>query len=106
MALVADREDPESGRHEILGVGRLSKLRRTDAAEFALLISDRFQNQGLGTALLAQLIQIGRQEKIGRIFGVILPENVAMRHVCAKLGFRLALDIEALVIQAVMDLAS
>jgi acetyltransferase len=104
MVLVADREDSQSGSHEILGVGRLSKVRRTDEAEFALLISDRFQQQGLGTALLAQLLQIGRQEKIDRIFGLILPENHAMRRICEKLGFRLALDIEDLVVQAVIDL--
>src|SRR5262245_18785947 len=69
MVLGADREDPESGSREILGVGRLSKARRTDEAEFALLISDRFQRQGLGTALPAQLLHIGRQEQTIRIFG-------------------------------------
>jgi acetyltransferase len=100
MVLVADREDPESGRREILGVGRLSMARRTDEAEFALSISDRFQNQGLGTALLAQLLHIGRQEPIIRIFGLILPENHALRRVCAKLD----LDLEDLVVQAVIDL--
>jgi acetyltransferase len=105
IVLVADREDPETGSHEILGVGRLSKVRRTDEAEFALLISDRFQKQGLGTALLAQLLQIGRQEEISRIFGLILPENPAMRRVCEKLGFRMGIDIEDLVVQAVIDLA-
>jgi acetyltransferase len=104
IVLVADREDPGTRSHEILGVGRLSRVRRTDEAEFALLISDRFQKQGLGTALLAQLLQIGRQEKLSRIFGLILPENLAMRHVCEKLGFRMALDIENLVVEAVIDL--
>jgi acetyltransferase len=89
MALVADSTRPDTGEHEILGVGRLSKIRGTDDAEFALLISDRFQRQGLGEALLSRLIQIGRDEKIARIFGMILPENVAMKRVCEKLGFRL-----------------
>ena len=64
MALVAERKNPETGDHEILGVGRLSKLRGTDEAEFALLVSDRFQGQGLGTELLRRLLQIGRDEKI------------------------------------------
>ena len=52
MALVADRKDPATGAHEILGVGRLSKRRGTDEAEFALIIRDGFQGRGLGTALL------------------------------------------------------
>ena len=53
------------------------------------MISDRVQRQGLGEALLSRLIQIGRDEKTSRIFGMILPENVAMRRICEKLGFRL-----------------
>ena len=89
MALVAERQDPETGDHEILGVGRLSKIRGTNEAEFALLISDHFQRKGIGTALLDRLIQIGRDEKIARITGDILPENIEMQRICEKLGFRL-----------------
>ena len=55
MALVVDYKDPQTGEHEILGVGRLSKLQGTDEAEFSLLISDRFHYQGLGTELLRRL---------------------------------------------------
>jgi acetyltransferase len=58
----------------------------------------------LGTALLGRLLQIGRQEKIRRIFGLILPENLAMRRICEKLGFHLALDIEDLVVEAAIEL--
>ena len=79
MALVADRKDPETGEHEILGVGRLSKLHGTNEAEFALVVSDHFQGQGLGTELLSRLLQVGRDEKIDRIFGDILPENTEMQ---------------------------
>ena len=32
MALVAERKSPSTGEHEILGVGRLSKIRGTDDA--------------------------------------------------------------------------
>ena len=67
----------------------MSKIRGTNEAEFALLVSDRFQGKGLGTALLDRLIQVGRDEKIARITGDILPENVEMQRVCEKLGFRL-----------------
>ena len=52
MALVADRKNPESGEHEIIGVGRLSKIRGTEDAEFAIVVSDPFQRLGLGTELL------------------------------------------------------
>src|SRR5262249_23115617 len=89
MALVAEATGPEEGDRQILGVGRLSKIRGTDDAEFAIVISDRFQRQGLGEAILSRLLQIARDEKISRIFGFILPENVAMKRICEKLGFRL-----------------
>ena len=106
MVLVADRKDPTTGDHQIIGVGRLSKLRGTNEAEFALLVSDHFQEQGLGTALLDRLLHIGRHENIARISGTILPENAPMKHICAKLGFRLDHNVDAAVIQAVIDLAS
>ena len=89
LALVADKSNPETDTHEILGVGRLCKVRGTEEAEFSLIVSDHFQRQGLGAALLSRLIQIGRDEKIARIFGTILPENAAMKHLCVKLGSRL-----------------
>ncbi len=75
----------------IVGVGRLSKRHGTGDkdAEFALIVADRFQHQGLGTELLRRLIQIGRDEHLARIGGEILPENVEMKRVCQKLGFRL-----------------
>ena len=81
IALVAERKDSNSGESEILGVGRLSKARGLNEAEFALLISDRWQRQGLGTELLKRLVQIGRDEKLERISANILAENHAMQHV-------------------------
>ncbi|MCX7596806.1 MAG: bifunctional acetate--CoA ligase family protein/GNAT family N-acetyltransferase, partial [Fischerella sp.] len=89
MALVADYKNPETGNHEILAVGRLSKLHGVDEAEFALLVSDPFQRLGLGTELLRRLVQIGRDEQIKRITADILPENAGMQRVCEKVGFRL-----------------
>jgi acetyltransferase len=89
MALVAERRDPQTGIRSILGVGRLSKLRGENTAEFAILISDRLQGLGLGTELLRSLVQIGRDEALDRIVGDILSENRVMQHICERLGFRL-----------------
>ncbi len=104
MALVADRKDPATGTHEILGVGRLTKLRRTDEAEFALIIRDGFQGLGLGTSLLRQLIAFGRDERLRRIVADILMQNHAMQHVCTKLGFRLRHDQDSGAFRAELDL--
>jgi acetyltransferase len=89
MALVVERKDPETGRHAILAIGRLSKVRLTAEAEFAILVSDAYQGQGFGGELLRRLVQIGRDEKLERIFASILSGNVAMQRVSRKAGFKL-----------------
>jgi acetyltransferase len=104
MALVADRKIPETGQHEILGVGRMSKIRGTSEAEFALVVSDRYQGLGLGTELLSRLLQVGRDENIDRIFGDILPENVEMQRICEKLGFKMTHNVKESLIRASTEL--
>jgi len=88
MALIADYKDSESGKHAIIGVGRLSKLLGSNEAEFATLVSDKYQGLGLGSELLRRLIQVGRDEKLNQIVGYILPENRDMQRVSEKLGFK------------------
>jgi acetyltransferase len=89
MALVADYKDPETGEHCILGVSRLSKLHGVNEAEFAMLVSDAYQRQGLGTELLSRLIKIARDEQVARVTAQILSENHPMQRVCEKVGFSL-----------------
>src|SRR5271157_5264969 len=87
MALVADSKNPETGDHEIIAMGRLSRLYGKDEAEFSLEVRDAFQRHGLGTELLHRLIAIGRHEQIGCISAVVLPQNLGMLRICEKLGF-------------------
>ncbi|MBU7585814.1 MAG: bifunctional acetate--CoA ligase family protein/GNAT family N-acetyltransferase [Nostoc sp. TH1S01] len=100
MALVAEHQDPETGTKQILAVGRLSKLHGTDAAEFAMLVSDRCQCQGLGTEMVRRLLQVGCQENIGRVTANILTDNYGMQRVCEKLGFRIQPTSDSTVMQA------
>jgi acetyltransferase len=94
IALVVERKDPQTGQLEIFGVGRLSKARGLNEAEFTLLISDLWQKQGFGTELLKRLVQIGRDEKLDRIFAHIPPDNHAMIHVSKEAGFKIAQDAD------------
>lgn len=89
IALVADRKGSD-GEHEILGVGRLIKTPDLDEAEFAILVTDRRQGNGLGTALLKSLVVIGRKANV-RIVGHVLSDNAAMLHVSRNVGFELHL---------------
>ena len=87
MALVATRKNPESGEREIIGVGRVSRMNNEREAEFALLISDDFQGQGLGTELLRRLLQYARDEEIERVMAYMLPENRGMKRIAENLNF-------------------
>lgn len=88
IALVVDRQT-EHG-HEILGIGRLSKVPGTDSAEYAVLVSDRCQNLGIGTKLLEVLLRAARDEGVHRVFADILSDNHAMQRAAGKLGFAIS----------------
>ena len=105
MALVAERRNPETGEQEILGVGRLSRNHAArNEAEFALLVSDTFQRQGLGSLLLAQLLEIGHAEGLSRITADILFENRGMQRLSKRAGFKLRRDAEEGVVKASLNL--
>jgi len=84
--LVADRVAPETGEHEIVGVGRLTRTGDREA-EIAVLVSDRVQRAGLGTELMRRLIQVAREEKVERIVAEFLRENLVLRAIAEGLGF-------------------
>jgi acetyltransferase len=89
FALVADRKDPETGQHEVLGVGRFSAINRAEA-EAAVLVSDRWHGLGLGTELLASVARVAREEKFQRLSGEILRDNLATQAIFKKVGFKLS----------------
>jgi acetyltransferase len=90
---------------EVLAVGRLSKTPGQHSAEFAIVVSDDWQHQGLGTELLRRLVAIGRDEQVSAITASILPDNLDMQKLCIKLGFELRHAPEDGVVQAVLLLS-
>ncbi|MDB9436833.1 bifunctional acetate--CoA ligase family protein/GNAT family N-acetyltransferase [Dolichospermum lemmermannii CS-548] len=104
MALVAEYQNPETEKREILAVGRLTKLHGSNAAEFAMLVSDKFQDQGLGTELLRRLLEVGKNEKSCCIYADILADNSGMQRVCEKLGFQITNTSDTTVLRAEIKL--
>jgi acetyltransferase len=102
MALVADYKDA-SGKHEVLAVGRLSHGYLPGEREFSILVSDQWQNRGLGNELLKELVAVGKAEGIKKITGSILPENIYMQQICKKMGFAVKYSEDHKNIQAVLD---
>jgi len=91
LTLVAGKNANYS-QDEILGIGELTKIGKTDEAEFAVLVTDDYQGQGLGTQLLKELIESAPKRGINRLRGYFLEENYAMRNACRKLGFTIGYD--------------
>jgi len=103
FALVADRKNPETGEHEVLGVGRFSAINRAEA-EAAVLVSDRWQGRGLGTELLAGVARVAREEKFQRLSGEILRDNLATQAIFKKVGFRLRAMDDPSSVSALLEL--
>ena len=103
FALVADRKNPETGQHEVLGVGRFSAINRFEA-EAAVLVSDQWQGRGLGTELLSRVARVAREEKMRRLSGEILRDNLATQAIFKKVGFRLSLTDDPSSVSALLEL--
>ena len=70
----------------------LSAAREVALTKPIIVISDKFQRQGLGTRLLKLLVEVGKQEGLKKIFGEILPDNRGMLRVAKKVGFTTSFD--------------
>ena len=103
FALVADRRDPTTGQHEVLGVGRFSAINHTEA-EAAVLVSDPWQGRGLGTELLASVARVAREEGFQRLSGEILRDNLAVQAIFKKTGFILRAMDDPSTVSAALEL--
>lgn len=104
MALAAVLTEESSPR--ILGVSRYYLDPETGRAEFALVVEDAFQRQGLGRHLLSRLIDIARERGVRTLYGQILRENPPMLALTAAVGFGPPKTVESDVVQVEMDLAT
>jgi acetyltransferase len=103
IVLVAELAGP-AGEKEIAAVARLNRDKFSQEAELSALIADRWQKKGLGSELLAQLIKAAKAEKLSRITASMLADNLAMRSVCRKFGFKEAADPKNIFVAAALDL--
>ena len=72
--------------------------------EFAVVVVDARQGQGLGTELLRRIVQVGRDEGLGRIVATIDPDNREMQQVAEKVGFTVQFDDGDQLLTAELDL--
>jgi acetyltransferase len=85
VALVA--EYSTEGERRLAGIARMIRKHSDNSAEVAFLVADQFQNRGLGTYLLEQIIHVARKEGISALEACTLSENYNMKDMFAKAGF-------------------
>jgi len=87
LALVAEYVDENGGRH-IAGIVRLIRNRTGNDAEVAFIVADKYQHRGLGSYLMESIIDVAQREGIARIEGSLLAENMDMKDLFLRAGFR------------------
>ncbi len=105
LALVAERDSATTGRPEIIGIGRLSRVFGTEDAQFAVLVTDARQGKGVGTELLRRIVDVARAEGVTSIGADMRVDNVAMRRVAEKVGFAIGPASTDEVVRAEMRLS-
>jgi acetyltransferase len=104
IALVVEGEN--DGVQAIFAVGRLSKFRGDDEeARMSMLVSDKYQSEGLGMELVRRLIIAAKHEKIKRVVAVMSKENESMQKLCRKAGFSsIATNMQTGMVEASLSL--
>ncbi|MGC9457635.1 MAG: GNAT family N-acetyltransferase [Halothiobacillaceae bacterium] len=87
MAFVAVVEDTQTGRDLEIGVARYAIQPDGRSAEFAVVISDDWQGQGLGSHLLDVLMASARHRGIHELEGEVLSDNHSMLALAERMGF-------------------
>jgi len=69
------------------GVGRLAIEPDEETAEFGVAVTDRWQGYGIGGKRLDLTIEVARDFRLRRIWGVVLTDNQRMLGLCESRGF-------------------
>ena len=86
VALVAEARMGD--QHKFLGIARLIKNKRCEGeAEYAIIISDPWQNKSLGITLSEQCIELAKKEGYKTIRAETLQENYAMIRIFRRCAF-------------------
>jgi acetyltransferase len=104
IALAALQRD--DGEARMLGVSRYYLDHETGEAEFAVVVGDAHQHQGLGRHLMERLIAVARDRGVRRLAGLILRENTPMLALMASLGFTEPEAVEDNVVRVALDLTT
>jgi acetyltransferase len=90
MALIAVRSD--SAGEEQIGVARYTTNLDRTSCEFALVVSDKWRNKGIGHLLMRDLMDVARDRNLETMEGQVLSTNTRMLELVASLNFQIRND--------------
>lgn len=88
MAIVAEVE--EEGQRKLIGVGRLVADMDHHAAEYAVIVADRWQGRGLGGLLTDYCLEIAKRWHVKRIVAETGKDNVRALATFGNRGFEIS----------------
>ncbi|HNF08545.1 MAG TPA: GNAT family N-acetyltransferase [Pseudomonadales bacterium] len=100
MSLIVTLE--QDGQEIEIAVAQFSTTATGQSCEFAIVVADGWQGQGLGGKLMAYLIEIARCRGYRSIEGEVLSENRDMLNLMRALGFKVEIDPEDLSVRRVV----
>lgn len=91
---VANLENRGLLRERIVGFAHYLRNRDGQGAEYALVIADDCQRQGIGASLMRSLMELAQQQGLKYIEGLVLANNKPMQALMTHLGFTNDPDVE------------
>jgi acetyltransferase len=88
LVFVAEQAAAEGKPACIWAVGRMSRRPGTMSAQWSMIVADPYQQRGVGTEFLKNMVTIARAEGLKTIWAEIRQENKEILHISDRLGFR------------------
>ncbi|MCS7336749.1 MAG: GNAT family N-acetyltransferase [Verrucomicrobiae bacterium] len=94
---------PAAHGEDIIALGNYYLDPKTNRAEVAFVVHDKWQRKGIGTFLLQQLIRIARRNGIRGFTAEVLAENKGMQAVFAKSNCKISTRFDGRVYSYILD---
>jgi len=100
IAIVAEYEGG------LVGMGRLMFDQTDDTAEFAVVVTDSWQNKGLGSKLVDKIVEIAKKKNLKKVYATVIKDNLPMKHVAIKKGFIVTASDDPTIDKLVLDMGA
>jgi len=100
IAIIAETSD--NGTKSMMGVVRLIGDAYAENAEFAIVVADPWQHEGLGSILMDYILEIAKERSIKKIYAYILPDNDRMLSMMKKRNFTIAKSEDNMIAELVL----